>query len=58
LTGDRVARFYLAMTVPRLSGFFAIVVYTQRRVPDTEKIYGYQKEVSQKSFEAEGREEA
>jgi hypothetical protein len=28
------------------SGFFVLVVYTQLRVPDTEKIDGYQKEVS------------
>ena len=41
-----------------LAGFFRAVVYTQRRVPDTEKTYGYQKEVKQKSFEAKGREEA
>jgi hypothetical protein len=29
-----------------LAGFFTSVVYTQRRVPDTEKTYGYQEEVT------------
>ncbi|MDH4056206.1 MAG: hypothetical protein OEW73_03380 [Gammaproteobacteria bacterium] len=28
-----------------LAGFFYLVVYTQPRVPDTEKKYGYQEEV-------------
>jgi hypothetical protein len=39
----------------KLAGFFNLVVYTQRRVPDTEIRYGYQKEVTQKSFEAQDR---
>ena len=45
-------------SVTLLAGFFVFVVYTQPRVPDTEKIYGYQEEVTQKSFEAKSREEA
>ena len=32
--------------VTQVAGFFDLVVYTQLRVPDTEKTHGYQKEVT------------
>lgn len=37
-------------SVTLLAGFFVFVVYTQPRVPDTEKMNGYQEEITQKSF--------
>ena len=46
---------YSVIHVTVFAGFFVAVVYTQRRVPDTEKIDGYQKEVTQEGFEAEDR---
>jgi hypothetical protein len=39
-----------ANRVTFVAGFFNLVVYTQRRVPDTEIKNGYQEEVTQKSF--------
>jgi hypothetical protein len=33
-----------------VAGFFNLVVYTQRRVPDTEIKNGYQEEITQESF--------
>ncbi len=37
--------FESANRVTLLAGFLASVVYTQRRVPDTEKVNGYKEEV-------------
>ena len=37
-------------SVTFVAGFFNLVVYTQRRVPDTEIKHGYQEEITQESF--------
>jgi hypothetical protein len=42
--------FESANHVTLLAGFLTFVVYTQRRVPDTEKVNGYKEEVQEKSF--------
>jgi len=39
----------------QVAGFFDLVVYTQRRVPDTEIENGYKEEVKQESYKAENR---